>query len=233
MITLIVNVAIKRLIFLILLACISGSFLSVQARERRGAASGDFDFFVLSLSWSPGFCEIEGRDKGRDQCFDSGKRGFVVHGLWPQSERDFPTYCGPDGRGASWGGLKNSRDVFPDEGLARYQWKKHGSCSGLAPSAYMDAVRTARDAVIIPQQFQVNNQNLQNLSGLELSPIEVEREFASANRGLRPDMMSVSCRRGVFQEIRICLSKDLRTFLSCPDVDRQGCRSGRLKVLAP
>ena len=35
-------------------------------------------------------------------------------------------------------------------------------------------------------------------------------------------MMSVACKRGVLQEVRICLTKDLRDFRSCPQVDRSG-----------
>ena len=57
---------------------------------------GRFDFYVLALSWSPSYCAAV-REKTPDrlpqpQC---GERpfSFVVHGLWPQYERGFPSFC--------------------------------------------------------------------------------------------------------------------------------------------
>jgi ribonuclease I len=53
-----------------------------QAQDRviRGGAAGEFDFYVLALSWSPGFCTLEGDSKNRDQCRSGSGLGFVVHG---------------------------------------------------------------------------------------------------------------------------------------------------------
>ena len=70
--------------------CMAASGLSAagpagaqEGGERRGGAAGDFDFYVLALSWSPGFCSVGGGDdKGREQCRSGSKLGFVVHGLW-------------------------------------------------------------------------------------------------------------------------------------------------------
>ena len=66
------------------------------AQDGRQNAPGQFDFYVLSLSWSPSFCaaaaeRIGGRPSG-PQC---GPRpySFVVHGLWPQYDKGFPEYC--------------------------------------------------------------------------------------------------------------------------------------------
>ncbi len=63
-----------------------------------------------------------------------------------------------------------------------------------------------------------------------MTPIEIERAFVEANPGLRPDMMSVVCRRGVLQEIRVCLDKDFGGFRRCPEVDRSGCGIGEIRV---
>ena len=99
--------------------------------ERYGSRPGNFDFYVLSLSWSPSFCGSEAGRRSREQCAPGANNAFVVHGLWPQFERGFPSYC--DERNPPRSALDNARGVFPEEGLARYQWRKHGSCSGLAP----------------------------------------------------------------------------------------------------
>src|SRR5689334_6277805 len=50
-------------------------------------APGQFDFYVLSLSWSPSFCQSS-EDRGSSPAQCRGRRfAFVVHGLWPQAER--------------------------------------------------------------------------------------------------------------------------------------------------
>jgi ribonuclease T2 len=45
-------------------------------------------------------------------------------------------------------------------------------------------------------------------------------------------MMAVTCQRGVLAEARICLSRDLRDFVACPQVARASCRSQSLVVPA-
>ena len=55
-----------------------------------------FDFYVLSLSWSPSYCEAEGEEANRQQCGTARPYAFVVHGLWPQFERGFPESCRTD-----------------------------------------------------------------------------------------------------------------------------------------
>src|SRR5262245_55986891 len=67
---------------------------AASAQDRRQNKPGNFDFYVLALSWSPSFCEVSA-EKGRAPREQCGGRpySFVVHGLWPQYERGFPEYC--------------------------------------------------------------------------------------------------------------------------------------------
>ena len=60
------------------------------------------------------------------------------------------------------------------------------------------------------------------------APIEIERAFAAANPGLRPDMMAVACRRGALQEVRICLDRNLAELPPLP-----GGRPLRLPLRGP
>ena len=46
-----------------------------------GQCAGHFDYYLLSLSWSPSYCLVHPAD--RYQCQGRGF-GFVLHGLWPQ-----------------------------------------------------------------------------------------------------------------------------------------------------
>src|SRR5664279_6001869 len=62
---------------------------TASAQDRRQNAPGEFDFYVLSLSWSPSFCEqaSERGNGGRSGAQCGGRPfSFVVHGLWPQYE---------------------------------------------------------------------------------------------------------------------------------------------------
>ena len=192
--------------------------------QRRGGPAGEFDFYVLALSWSSGFCAVEGDGKNREECAAGSGLGFTVHGLWPQNERGYPTDCGPQGRSPSRAAMDIAREVIPSEGLARHQWRKHGACSGSSPTDYFRDVKTARDKVAIPREFEKPSRESR------WNPVDLERAFMAANPGLRADMMSVSCRRNVLDEVRICLTKDLRGFRSCEEVDRGGCRTREISV---
>lgn len=201
---------------------------ALAQRAERGGPPGEFDFYVLALSWSPGFCVLDGeRERNREQCSEGAGLRFVVHGLWPQNERGYPSDCGPAGRTPSRLQLEQAQGLFPTEGLARYQWRKHGTCSGSSPGEYFADVRRARDKVTIPPQFAQAERDR------DWAAVDIERAFTAANPGLRSDMMSVACRREVLQEVRICLSRDLRSFRTCPQVDRSGCRARDITVKAP
>lgn len=192
----------------------------------RGASQpGDFDFYVLSLSWSPGFCATKGDDKGYDQCKAGSDVGFTVHGLWPQYTHGYPSDCRGASRYPSRAALAETDGVYPDEGLARYEWRKHGTCSGLSPNDYFAAVRQARDAVVIPPRFKDPH------AAQALSRLDVERAFVEANPRLRPGMLAAVCQHGTLDEVRICFTKDLKGFQACPEVQREGCRGfGALTV---
>ena len=210
--------------FCFLLSFFISSHAYAQFYSARGTAPGSFDFYVLALSWSSGFCEKIGDAQGKKQCDIGSNIGFTVHGLWPQYERGFPSDCGYATRPPSSIAMQKTEGVFPDIGLARYEWKKHGTCSGLSPADYFDAVKAARDRIVIPQNFQAPR-TLQSLS-----PVDVIRAFTAENRGLRSDMMAVTCTQGVLEEVRVCFEKDLRSFRTCPEVARQGCRSSQISV---
>ena len=66
-----------------LAVCASLNSLPALGQERRDNRAGEFDFYVLSLSWSPTFCADKG-DGNRGQCGIEKDFRFIVHGLWPR-----------------------------------------------------------------------------------------------------------------------------------------------------
>lgn len=189
-------------------------------------APGRFDFYVLSLSWSPTYCEDRGASAADEpQCSVARPYAFVVHGLWPQYERGYPADCQRPAPYVPNALVRSMLDVMPSKRLVIYEWKKHGTCSGLSPQAYFDLVRAAREKVVIPADFtRLDDYRM-------VAPSEVEAAFRAANPGLATDMMSVECDRRRLKEVRVCLGRDL-AFRSCPDVDRRACRLSRM-VMPP
>src|SRR6201995_268524 len=127
------------------------------AQDRRQNTPGQFDFYVLSLSWSPSFCEgrEDGDRGGRNQQMQCGGRpfSFVVHGLWPQYESGYPEYCQRPAPRLERGSVGTMLDLMPSPRLIFREWDRHGTCSGLTSGAYFDTVRKARAVVKIPAEF--------------------------------------------------------------------------------
>jgi ribonuclease T2 len=199
----------------------------VDSRMRSAVPPGDFDYYVLALSWSPGFCALARGSRDRDQCEPGARLGFVVHGLWPQRDGELIADCQAGLRPPSRLDMSAARDLFPTESLARYEWRKHGGCTGLAPSAYFADVQRARASVTVPASLTEARE------AARTAPEDILRSFREANPRLRPGMAAVSCPKGVLQEVRICLSKDLRDFTPCPDVVSRSCRARQIETPPP
>lgn len=202
------------------------SFAVAPADAQRRNVPGEFDFYVLALSWTPSYCEAEGDRRGGDeQCQRDRPYSFVVHGLWPQYENGFPRSCVEPAPRIENRLINSVLDLMPARGLVIHQWRTHGTCSGLAPDRYFDAVRRARDRIVIPDRFH----RLEKYA--VVSPAEVEDAFLAANPGLMPDMIAITCDSRRLREIRICMKNDL-TFRSCDEIDRRACRTPRV-VMPP
>jgi ribonuclease T2 len=196
-----------------------------MAQDSRQNEPGKFDFYLLSLSWSPSFCEQAGdRRSAQQQC---GQRAysFVVHGLWPQYEKGFPEYCQQPAPFVENRLVNSMLDVMPARPLVINEWKKHGVCSGLNARGYFEAVRKARAAVKIPQEY------LEPTAALTVTPDEVEEAFVKANPGMSRAGVAVTCSSTRLSEVRVCMTRDLQ-FRDCHDVDRRACRRDRL-VMPP
>jgi ribonuclease T2 len=199
---------------------------TTSAQDRRQNAPGEFDFYVLSLSWSPSFCEAaqERGSSGRSQAQCGGRPfSFVVHGLWPQYEHGFPDYCERPSPRLDRNIMTSMLDIMPAPGLIFNEWDKHGTCSGLGARAYFETIRKARSAVKIPPEF------LELTDTKTIAPSEIEDAFIKANPGLSNAAIAVTCDRSRLSEVRICMSKDLQ-FRACEELDRRACRRDQVTM---
>ncbi len=198
------------------------------AQERRQGEPGQFDYYVLALSWSPSYCEARqdrARSRSAERQCDGRPFSFVVHGLWPQYDRGFPSYCQVPPPRLDRNIVGSMLDLMPSPRLIFHEWDQHGTCSGLSPRAYFDSVRNARAAVKIPPEY------VDLESPISVAPREVADAFLKANPGLSPRAISVFCDRRWLTEVRICLGKDL-SFRDCTETRRHACRLDRARMPA-
>jgi ribonuclease T2 len=201
------------------------SAAGVLAQDTRQNQAGQFDFYVLALSWSPSFCDAAGdRAQRQPEC---GERpySFVVHGLWPQYEKGFPEYCQVPAPRLDRNVISSMLDLMPAPQLIFREWDRHGTCSGLPARGYFEMVRKARAVVKIPTEY------LEVKSELTVTPDEIEEAFAKANPGLTRGAIAVGCDNKRLREIRICMTRDLG-FRECAEVDSRSCRRDKL-VMPP
>jgi ribonuclease T2 len=107
-------------------------------------------------------------------------------------------------------------DIMGSGGLAWYQWRKHGRCSGLDGPTYLALSRAAYARITIPPVLAGLNRDVR------LPAQVVEAAFLEANPDLTPDMITITCRDGRIAEARICLTRDLDPRLCAPD-SRRDC----------
>lgn len=209
----------KRLcLALTLLATLPGA-----AFAQSGPKAG-FDFYVLALSWAPAWCELEGDERGADACDPAADADFTLHGLWPQYEEGWPSYCRTSARDPSRRETAAMADLFGSSGAAWYQWKKHGRCSGLDPADYYEQAREAMDIVRAPEVLK------RITKPLEVAPDVVEAAFQEENPELDPDEILITCRQGLILEARICMTKSL-TFRDCGETLRSACKRQTANIL--
>ena len=179
-----------------------------------GQKAGDFDYYVLSLSWSPTWCALEGDDRGSPQCADGAGFGWVLHGLWPQYERGWPSYCRTSERDPSRRETAAMADIMGSGGSAWHQWNKHGRCSGLSSEDFFALSRDAYDRVTRPDVFRQLDRDV------KIPASVVEEAFLEENYGLKADGITITCKSGRIQEARVCMTRDLELRTCGADVVR-------------
>lgn len=214
----------KGLVFVLLLAPLAGC-----------AEPARFDYYLLALSVAPAFCEDEPqRKQAFAQCRVLSEAGFramplTLHGLWPnRTDRKHPSYCGGETSGAfcrlpplHLPAATHARlgQVMPAAAdcLDRYQWAKHGSCSGLAEADYF-----AASVALTERVNRAIGGEIARHMGREVSLASLRETLARADPALK-DAVTFDCqtprtpdpakRRPMLREVRIHFERDPATGL--------------------
>ncbi len=195
-------------------------------------ADGDFDYYVLALSWQPAFCETQSRkpectsqDNGR---FDATH--FVLHGLWP-NQNDDPShsfaYCEQSNaiintdKEGDWCDLpdlalttavETNLAIFmpgTESCLDHHEWYKHGTCSGMPADAYF-----AMSNGLVASFAQTNfNQYIASQIGSNVSRNDLLNRFEDEFGSGSSDYLSLRCKEvdgvSLLSEIQLALKQDL------------------------
>lgn len=194
-------------------ATLPGTAHETRDKTHPKGAVGEYDYFVMALSWSPTYCQTHPDED--EQCGHKGY-GFILHGLWPQYEGGGgPERCvsddEPDRRT-----IAQTLAFMPSRRLINHEWRAHGACTGLDPKAYFDLADHAFAKIHVPALLSAPREPLQMTSDNLRSALRAE------NPALGDDMLSLHCSQGELVEVRFCLDRQLNP-RRCGKRMRNGC----------
>jgi ribonuclease T2 len=203
---------------LLLLGLLTG-VLQARSKHSHGSEShtgqpGVFEYYVLALSWAPEFCYSHGYGP---EC-QSGKHGFVVHGLWPQYTNGYPENCST---ALGLADPSNMLDIMPDPKLVEHEWRTHGTCSGLDAEAYFKLIRQAFAQIHIPAKLASPAQ------AFSMTPSQVKDEFLQSNSQLTREGITVSCGNNYLTAVSVCMTKTLEPMV-CQSL--RDCRANSIRI---
>lgn len=198
----------------------------ILPEPRPGAARSQpsaVDGYTLALSWSPEYCrDFPGDDS--EQCRPrTGRFGFILHGLWPEtSGRTAPRWCVAQ-RPLTVAVVRQHFCATPSTRLIAHEWAKHGTCAARDPADYFAAARKLFTAVRIPDMDALSRR-AGDVGGFK-------RLFLSLNPAITPSsLVVVTDRKGWLDEIRICLNKQMRTTRCARDRPRGAASDAPLRI---
>jgi ribonuclease T2 len=201
----------------------ASSAAPARHRSQGGGIAGEFDYYLLSLSWSPAFC-LGSPDAA--ECTGPRRYAFIVHGLWPQNEHGWPEYCDvhvpvPDQV------VQGISDLMPARALVYHEWSAHGTCSGLPPAQFFALVRRAYASIVIPPALQSPT------AQIEQPTAAVAEAFLRANPRMPAAAIVVTCSGQSaprLREVHVCLDRDLAPRDCSRDAVRGACRAPEIVI---
>ena len=209
----------------LILSSVALLWLLVSPAVAKQPVAGQFDYFVLSLSWSPSYCASDAGQRDNSQCSPGRNFAFVVHGLWPQYDQGWPESCPTQESWVSQYVIDSMMDIMPSKKLIIHEWKKHGSCAGVSQKDYFRATRLLFEKVKVPARY------LSPTADVVTTPEQLVTDFVKTNKGLSLDMLSVQCGnsrdRARLSELRVCLDKR-GNFATCGGNESRSCQAKTL-----
>lgn len=180
---------------------------------------------LLSVSIQQNFCRFHEHKKECKLLYKNefAKNNFTLHGLWPQP-RSKQNCSNKFERLDSdlWRELKVKMPGVVS-GLARHEWRKHGSCYGKSESKYF------KDSLKLLDE--VNKSKLKDFIFSHVGKVVTKQQI---NRVLKyPRKVQLVCKRGYITEIRFSLKGDVsRNSLEELQKDAKpllgGCQRGKI-----
>ena len=188
--------------------------------------SGEFDYYVLSLSWSPQYCASQTQQASAEQCGADKHYGFILHGLWPEYEIGWPEYCDALPQDVPQEIVDRILPITPASSLIEHEWDKHGKCSGLTVEDYFAAGETTFFEINTPHRMEKAKRPF------SMTRKRLIRAILSANPQLDPAGIVLACRGKLLSEIRVCYGKDFQAIRCSDDLIASQCKKANLKILA-
>jgi ribonuclease T2 len=180
-------------------------------------ASADFDYYVLALSWAPNYCVSNPDDK--QECSLGRRYAFVLHGLWPQYTKGYPSDCSSEPLPSAV--KAKFSQLYPSDKLFDHEWGKHGTCSGLSPSAYLTLTGQLKNHLQIPAAYHAP------ASPFHTSADDLKQAFLKSNPALVDTGLAVNCSGSgrYLSELYACFSKDGQPAICGEDVLKSALKS--------
>ena len=211
------NMQIKTFLIASSLLITSLTISSSAIAQNRGTP-GKFDFYVLTLSWSPDYCETN-KKPDPNQCNTGKKLGFVLHGLWPQYQKGYPANCSTEKLSPAV--KQKFPGLYPSANLYDHEWEKHGTCAGTTPQGYLALSKKLKDSVAIPTNYNRPAKPFRTtVEGLKST-------FISANSEFTADGIAPYCSdSGKFlQEVFFCYAKDGKAGICSEEILKRSRKS--------
>lgn len=179
-----------------------------------------FDYYILSLSWSPQFCKEHGNN---EECREPHR--FILHGLWPQYEDGgYPSNC----RRYDYveeSVISDMMQYMPNRHLITHEWQKHGTCTGLSPAQYFGTAANAYKSIKVPDLFN-------ETENFQASTQQIIDAFKKVNPTLMDGEIQVFCPGNELAEVRFPIDK-IGSFRLGDEENDQVCHSDHVHITAP
>lgn len=199
-------------------------------------APGNFDFYVMSMSYQPEFC-YQHRTKEYSGCEhpnDLWRSSLTIHGIWPQNnDRTWPCTCsnetfnrqtltdvGEKSFDLYWPNVKASRSSPKYTEFWEHEWSKHGTCSGLTQDNYfqMAFMHSLPTPTIVRDYY-----------GMSLSKSDLLKAYKDSGKTDKDEIgvVLVCVGKRFLSEVRVCLARTADGTAShriqCPlDIQNEG-----------